>query len=56
VCRPHPLAAGSGALPYYSHDDPEELASAIDITLRRAVIEQATGILMARHEVNGDKA
>jgi hypothetical protein len=56
VCRPHPLAAGSGALPYYSHDDPEELASAIDIKLRRAVIEQATGIPMARHAVNGDKA
>src|SRR2546421_324770 len=52
------------------HDDPEELASAIDITLqrfaeyhslqgafgRRAVIEQAKGILMARHAVNGERA
>jgi AmiR/NasT family two-component response regulator len=49
---------------------PEELQSAIDITLqrfteyhnlqgafgRRAVIEQAKGILMARHSLNADKA
>jgi AmiR/NasT family two-component response regulator len=49
---------------------PEELQSAIDITLqrfaeyhslqgafgRRALIEQAKGILMARHSINSDKA
>src|SRR5206468_5946570 len=49
---------------------PEELQSAIDITLqrfteyhnlqgafgRRAVIEQAKGILMARHAIDADKA
>jgi AmiR/NasT family two-component response regulator len=50
--------------------DPEELQSAIEITLqrfreyhnlqgafgRRAQIEQAKGILMARHSINADKA
>ena len=49
---------------------PEELQSAIDITLqrfaeyqslqgafgRRALIEQAKGILMARHSTNADRA
>src|SRR2546430_630887 len=54
-------AAKRGIFAYILHDDPEELASAIDITLqrfaeyhslqgafgRRAVIEQAKGILMA---------
>ena len=63
-------AAKRGIFAYILHDDPEELASAIDITLqrfaeyhslqgafgRRAVIEQAKGILMARHAVTGDKA
>jgi AmiR/NasT family two-component response regulator len=63
-------AAKRGIFAYILHDDPEELASAIDITLqrfaeyhslqgafgRRAVIEQAKGILMARHEVNAEKA
>jgi AmiR/NasT family two-component response regulator len=63
-------AAKRGIFAYILHDDPEELASAIDITLqrfaeyhslqgafgRRAVIEQAKGILMARHSVNGERA
>ena len=63
-------AAKRGIFAYILHDDPEELASAIDITLqrfaeyhslqgafgRRAVIEQAKGILMARHAVSGEKA
>ena len=64
-------AAKRGIFAYILHDDPEELASAIDITLqrfaeyhhslqgafgRRAVIEQAKGILMARHAVNGERA
>src|SRR5881396_192916 len=59
-------AAKRGIFAYILHDDPVELASAIDITLqrfaeyqglqgafgRRATIEQAKGILMARHAVN----
>src|SRR5947208_1569396 len=63
-------AAKRGIFAYILHDDPEELASAIDITLqrfaeyhslqgafgRRAVIEQAKGILMARHAVSGERA
>jgi len=63
-------AAKQGIFAYILHDDPQELASAIDITLqrfaeyqslqgafgRRAVIEQAKGILMARHGVNADRA
>jgi AmiR/NasT family two-component response regulator len=63
-------AAKRGIFAYILHDDPEELASAIDITLqrfaeyhslqgafgRRAVIEQAKGILMARHAVDAEKA
>jgi AmiR/NasT family two-component response regulator len=63
-------AAKRGIFAYILHDDPEELASAIDITLqrfaeyhslqgafgRRAVIEQAKGILMARHAINGVRA
>ena len=63
-------AAKRGIFAYILHDDPEELASAIDITLqrfaeyhslqgafgRRAVIEQAKGILMTRHAVNGKRA
>lgn len=63
-------AAKRGIFAYILHDDPEELASAIDITLqrfaeyhslqgafgRRAVIEQAKGILMARRAINGERA
>src|SRR6185437_16009927 len=63
-------AAKRGIFAYILHDDPQELASAIDITLqrfaeyqslqgafgRRALIEQAKGILMARHGVNADRA
>ena len=63
-------AAKRGIFAYILHDDPEELASAIDITLqrfaeyhslqgafgRRAVIEQAKGILMARHAIDPDSA
>jgi AmiR/NasT family two-component response regulator len=63
-------AAKRGIFAYILHDDPQELTSAIDITLRRfaeyqslqgafgrrAVIEQAKGILMARHRVNADRA
>ena len=45
-------AAKRGIFAYILHDDPEELASAIDITL----IKQAKGILMARHAVNGERA
>jgi len=55
---------------YIVEDTPEELQSAIDITLqrfaeyhslqgafgRRATIEQAKGILMARHAVDADRA
>src|SRR5207247_5669210 len=63
-------AAKRGIFAYILHDDPEELASAIDITLqrfaeyqnlqgafgRRATIEQAKGILMARHAIDADRA
>jgi two-component system, response regulator / RNA-binding antiterminator len=63
-------AAKRGIFAYILHDDPMELTSAIDITLqrfaeyqslqgafgRRAVIEQAKGILMARRGVNADRA
>ena len=63
-------AAKRGVFAYIVDDSPEELQSAIDITLqrfaeyqslqgafgRRATIEQAKGILMARHAVNADKA
>jgi response regulator NasT len=63
-------AARRGIFAYILHDDPMELTSAIDITLqrfaeyqslqgafgRRAVIEQAKGILMARRGVNADRA
>jgi AmiR/NasT family two-component response regulator len=63
-------AAKRGIFAYILHDDPTELTSAIDITLqrfaeyqslqgafgRRAVIEQAKGILMARRGLNADRA
>jgi AmiR/NasT family two-component response regulator len=63
-------AAKRGVFAYIVDSTPEELQSAIDITLqrfteyhnlqgafgRRAVIEQAKGILMARHGVDADKA
>lgn len=63
-------AARRGIFAYIVDGAPEELQSAIDITLqrfaeyhslqgafgRRALIEQAKGILMARHALNADKA
>jgi AmiR/NasT family two-component response regulator len=63
-------AANRGVFAYIVDTVPEELQSAIDITLlrfaeyhdlqgafgRRAVIEQAKGILMARHAVEAERA
>jgi two-component system, response regulator / RNA-binding antiterminator len=63
-------AAKRGVFAYIVDTTPEELQSAIDITLqrfseyhnlqgafgRRALIEQAKGILMARQGINADKA
>jgi response regulator NasT len=63
-------AARRGVFAYIVDTTPEELQSAIDITLqrfneysnlqgafgRRAVIEQAKGILMARQGINAEKA
>jgi AmiR/NasT family two-component response regulator len=63
-------AAKRGVFAYIIDTDPEELQSASDITLqrfaeyhslqgafgRRAVIEQAKGILMARHVIDSDAA
>jgi response regulator NasT len=63
-------AAKRGVFAYIVDGDPNELQNALDITLRRfaeyqnlqgafgrrARIEQAKGILMARHAVNEDKA
>src|ERR1041385_1517857 len=63
-------AAKRGVFAYIVDATPEELQSAIDITLqrfaeyhslqgafgRRALIEQAKGILMARHSINADRA
>jgi AmiR/NasT family two-component response regulator len=63
-------AAKRGVFAYIVDTTPEELQSAIDITLqrfteyhnlqgafgRRAVIEQAKGILMARHSIDADRA
>jgi AmiR/NasT family two-component response regulator len=63
-------AAKRGVFAYIVDTTPEELQSTLDITLqrfteyhnlkgafaRRAVIEQAKGILMARHGINADKA
>jgi response regulator NasT len=63
-------AANRGVFAYIVDTVPDELQSAIDITLvrfadyhglqgafgRRAAIEQAKGILMARHAIGSDKA
>src|ERR1044071_264802 len=63
-------AAKRGIFAYIIHDDPDELASAIDITLqrfaeyhnlqgafgRRARTEQAKGILMARNAIDEESA
>ncbi|HKP19563.1 MAG TPA: ANTAR domain-containing protein [Gaiellaceae bacterium] len=63
-------AAKRGVFAYIVDGDPEEMQSALDITLRRfaeyqnlqgafgrrAKIEQAKGILMARHAMNEDAA
>ncbi|HET7049407.1 MAG TPA: ANTAR domain-containing protein [Solirubrobacteraceae bacterium] len=63
-------AARRGVFAYIVHDDPEELQSTIEITLqrfaeyqslqgafgRRAVIEQAKGVLMARHALTAEDA
>jgi AmiR/NasT family two-component response regulator len=63
-------AAKRGVFAYIVDTTPEELQSALDITLqrfseyhglqgafgRRAVIEQAKGILMARHAIDSDTA
>jgi AmiR/NasT family two-component response regulator len=63
-------AAKRGVFAYIIDGTPDELQSAIDITLqrfgeyqnlqgafgRRAVIEQAKGILMARHSTGADRA
>lgn len=63
-------AAKRGVFAYIVDSTPEELQSAIDITLqrfaeyhgllgafgRRALIEQAKGILMGRHTIDGDGA
>ena len=63
-------AAKRGVFAYIVDSTPDELQSAIDITLqrfteyqslqgafgRRALIEQAKGILMARHAINADRA
>jgi AmiR/NasT family two-component response regulator len=63
-------AAKRGVFAYIVDSSPDELQSAIDITLqrfteyhnlqgafgRRAMIEQAKGILMARHAIDADRA
>jgi AmiR/NasT family two-component response regulator len=63
-------AAKRGVFAYIVDGNPDELQSAIEITLqrfteyqslqgafgRRALIEQAKGILMARHAINADRA
>src|SRR6266550_3430365 len=63
-------AAKRGVFAYIIDGTPDELQSAIDITLqrfaeyenlqgafgRRALIEQAKGILMARHSINAERA
>jgi len=63
-------AAKRGVFAYIVDGSPDELQSAIDITLqrfaeyqnlqgafgRRALIEQAKGILMSQHSTNADRA
>jgi AmiR/NasT family two-component response regulator len=63
-------AAKRGGFAYIVDTTPEELQSSIDVTLqrfteyhnlqgafgRRAVIEQAKGVLMARHAISADRA
>jgi AmiR/NasT family two-component response regulator len=63
-------AAKRGVFAYITDTDPEQLEGAIDIVLRRfaefhnlqgafgrrAVIEQAKGILMARHAIDQERA
>jgi AmiR/NasT family two-component response regulator len=63
-------AARRGVFAYIVDTDPEELQSALEITLqrfseydslqgafsRRAVIEQAKGVLMERHKIDQDRA
>jgi AmiR/NasT family two-component response regulator len=63
-------AAKRGVFAYIIEGTPDELQSSIDITLqrfaeyqslqgafgRRALIEQAKGILMARHSINAERA
>jgi response regulator NasT len=63
-------AAKRGVFAYINETNPEELQSAIDVTLqrfaeyqnlkgafgRRATIEQAKGILMARHGLDAEQA
>jgi response regulator NasT len=63
-------AAKRGVFAYIVDTTPEQLQSAIDVTLqrfaefhnlqgafgRRAVIEQAKGIMMARHSITAEKA
>ena len=63
-------AAKRGVFAYIVDAEPEQLQSAIDITLqrfaeyqtlqgafgRRALIEQAKGILMSRHSIDADHA
>ena len=63
-------AAKRGVFAYIIEGTPDELQSAMDITLqrfseyqslqgafgRRALIEQAKGILMSRHSINADRA
>jgi AmiR/NasT family two-component response regulator len=63
-------AAKRGVFAYLVDTTPDELQSAIDVTLqrfteyhnlqgafgRRAMIEQAKGILIARHSINADRA
>ena len=70
ILRTSTKAAKRGVFAYVVMDGGEEIQSALDITLRRfaefsnlqgafgrrAVIEQAKGILMARNRVDADEA